>query len=138
LLVTVRVPSLQRPPPPPAPLTGTTVLFLRVLLVSVRRPLLAMPPQKSFAKLPLTMLSVRVRVPLLRMPPPKLPPPPLRVRPSSVREPVAPTCIRRNAGALACRSILVVSAPAPVMVRVLVTDGRPFGPSVVLCTVVRV
>ena len=50
---------------------------------------------------------------------------PTEREPLKRRVPVAATCKRRKAGALAARSMLVVAAPAPIMVNVLVITGRP-------------
>jgi hypothetical protein len=45
-----------------------------------------------------------------------------------------------KAGALGVRSMMIVSTPAPLMVRgkALAIDGRPFGPSVSLSTATKV
>ena len=71
--------------------------------------------------------------------PPPLSPPPRMVTSVRRRCPLAATCTRRKTGALAARSRMVVSAPSPLIVRGLVIDGSPLGPSgVVLSTSVRV
>ena len=123
--VSVAVPRFCRPPPPP-------------------------PPGSVPERLPRTTLWVSINVPTFRRPPPPRQCgsdglahcPPCTVSPSSVKVPLAAMCRSRKTGALATRSIMVVSGPAPRRVSVLVIEGRPFrslgDPSVVLSTAVRV
>jgi hypothetical protein len=113
-----------------------------VLRVTVKVPLLKIAPPLLLVLLSVIVLRVTAKVPLLKIAPPlsnKKSPPPRSVSRLRVRAPVAATLKRRKRGALASRSMLVVSAPRPVMVRGLVITGRPFASSgSPLSTAVRV
>src|SRR5262249_25667712 len=148
LSVMVRVPPNMVSPPPrtpkgPPPVFPASVLERRITVPWVLK---SPPPEPYTTVLLARRLSLRVTCPpLLKSPPPLktsglkgLVPPPRSVTPSSVRVQAGATCRNRKFGVLAARSTTVLSAPPPVMVSVLVTDGKPLGPSVLLSTAVRV
>ena len=89
-------------------------------------PPFAIPPPPLLAALSVTVVRTRVSVPLVPDSAPRRRDyiPPRSVSRWRVRVPAAATSRMRNPGALASRSMLVVSAPRPVMVRGLVITGQ--------------
>jgi hypothetical protein len=143
--MTRELPSLATPPPK----VLAELLVIDVLLIStvarMEPPLEVVfqsPPARA-AVLSRMVHRVMTSEPLLAIPPPltsktKVPVvswPPRMVASVSVRSPLIPTLRTRNSGAPALRSMV---ARAPLIVMLLDTTGRPFGPSAVLSGAVSV
>ena len=121
---------------PPAVSPKLSVKVLPMIVTGPMLLLLIAPPGLSGpAKLPVRVQWRIVRVLSLTMAPPprgRPPIPPRRVSSFRVSEPAVATCMRWKKGSVKprARSMMVLSAPAPVIVRGLVTTGRPVAPVV--------